>query len=34
MSLDDWLMVLGPPGLWFMGLLLLEVAVPLYFRLR
>jgi hypothetical protein len=33
MSLDDWLMVVGLPGLWFMGLLLLEMSVWLGMRL-
>ncbi len=29
MGLDAWLMVVGIPGLWFLGLLLLEAAVRL-----
>lgn len=33
MSLDDWLMVVGLPGLWFLRLLLLEKAVRLGMRL-
>lgn len=29
MSLDDWLMVVGMPGLWFLVLLLMEAAARL-----